>query len=59
MEHTKIYLDPKIVSLSFDEFEKYHSRYFSHDTMTAKERYVYAGGTLPAEIAPAGKKRGR
>ena len=59
MEHAKIYLDPKIVSLPFEEFEKYHKAYFSHDTMTAKERYLYAGGVLPAEDKPKGKTKRR
>lgn len=42
-----IFIDKKIVALKFKDFEKYHAKYLSHDTMTAAERYVEAGGKLP------------
>ena len=42
-----IFIDSKIVSLPFVEFEKYHKKYLSHDSLTAKERFVKAGGKLP------------
>ena len=32
--------------LKFKDFQKYHAKFLKHDTMTAQERFVKAGGKI-------------
>ncbi len=47
---TNIFVSPAIMALGFKVFEKYHAKYLSHDSLTAQERYVKAGGKLPDKV---------
>jgi hypothetical protein len=47
---TVIILDPSIMSWTYAEFEAYHKRLLSHDTLTAPERWVKSGGKLPDKV---------